>query len=138
MTIEFENALPTPEEYILLRSAVGWNLIDEDAMVKGVEASTYSVLAKSEDKIVGMGRIVGDGGIIFMLADVMVIPEYQGKGIGKKIVNRIMDWIRTNSVKGSLIWLFAAEGREGFYEKFGFRKRPFSGKGAGMQWVWED
>jgi predicted N-acetyltransferase YhbS len=138
MTIEFENALPAPEEYILLRSAVGWNLIDENAMVKGVRASTYSVLAKSEGKTVGMGRIVGDGGIIFLLADVIVIPEFQGKGIGKEIMNRIMNWIKTNGAKGSLIWLFAAEGREGFYEKFGFEKRPADGKGAGMQWVWRE
>jgi len=83
-----------------------------------------------------MGRIVGDGGIFSLIVDIIVIPEYQGQGIGKTIVQNIMDWINANCAVGSTVWLFAAQGREGFYEKFGFKKRPMDGYGAGMQWFW--
>ena len=83
-----------------------------------------------------MGRIVGDGGIFSLIVDIIVIPEYQGQGIGKTIILNIMDWIKENCAVESTVWLFAAEGREGFYEKVGFEKRPMDGYGAGMQWFW--
>ena len=136
MILEFKNELPTLEEYKYLRSAVGWKLVDDKSLLKGLDSSTYSILAKEADKTIGMGRIVGDGGIFSLIVDIIVIPEYQGQGIGKTIVQNIMDWINANCTVESTVWLFAAEGREGFYEKFGFEKRPMDGYGAGMQWFW--
>ncbi|WP_010252160.1 GNAT family N-acetyltransferase [Acetivibrio cellulolyticus] len=139
MKIEFVNELPSVEEYKFLRSSVGWNIVnDEGAVKKGIEGSLYCVLAKDGDKTVGIGRVVGDGGIMFTIVDIIAIPEYQGCGIGKTIVKNIMDWIEKNCVKGTRIMLCAAEGRESFYEQFGFIKRPTSGYGAGMHWDWAE
>lgn len=130
------NEIPTIEEYKYLRSSVGWKLVDDNSIKKGLDASIWSILVKVEDKTVGMGRIVGDGGMFALIVDIILIPEYQGQGIGKVIIQNIMDWIKINYSTDSAVWLFAAEGREGFYEKFGFKKRPFDGYGYGMQWFW--
>ena len=138
MQIELKKELPTLEEYKCFRSAVGWKLVDDKSIAKGLNSSTYSILAKVGDKTIGMGRIVGDGGIFSLIVDIIVIPEFQGQGIGKVIIQNIIDWIKANCVVGSTVWLFAAEGREGFYEKFGFEKRPMDSYGAGMQWFWRN
>lgn len=138
MKTEIMQGLPTPEEYRDLRASAGWKLLDANAMAKGVASSVYGVIAKQDGKTVGMGRIVGDGGIIHLLADIIVMPEFQGMGIGRAIILNLMDWIQTTCVRDSLVWLFSAEGKEGFYEKFGFKRRPSSGMGSGMQWYWRD
>lgn len=78
---------------------------------------------------------MGDGGIFFLIVDIIVIPEYQGLGIGSEIVRQLLEWIHATASTDSMIWLFAAEGKEGFYEKLGFMRRPAPGKGAGMQWI---
>ena len=54
MEIEIISGLPSLEEYKILRSAVGWKLIDENAMVRGINASIYSALAKAGDRTVAM------------------------------------------------------------------------------------
>jgi GNAT superfamily N-acetyltransferase len=138
VNIQFVDELPTVEEYKFLRSAVGWDIIDDGSLKKGLEGSLYCVLAKDGDKTVGIGRVVGDGGIMFTVVDIIAIPEYQGHGIGKMIVKNIMDWINRNCAKGTRIMLCAAEGRESFYEQFGFIKRPTTGYGAGMHWDWAE
>ena len=52
-----------------------------------------------------------------MIFDVVLLPEFQGKGIGKEIIRRLAD--RSTSQK---VLLYAAPGKEGFYSKLGFRK----------------
>jgi|GEM_PF-3038999 len=44
--LEFKNELPTLEEYKHLRSAVGWKIVDDKSILKGLDSSTYSILAK--------------------------------------------------------------------------------------------
>lgn len=138
MRIDIIKGIPTLLEYKFLRSSVGWKLVDDASILKALDNSTYSILAKDGDKTIGMGRIVGDVGIFSLIVDIIVIPEYQGQGIGKAIVQNVMNWIKENCAEDSTVWLFAAEGRDGFYEKFGFEKRPIPGYGPGMQWFWSN
>jgi GNAT superfamily N-acetyltransferase len=71
-----------------------------------------------------MGRIVGDGAIYFYVQDVIVRPAHQGRGIGRCIVNCLMDWIHDNAPPRAFVGLFAAEGRDGFYAHYGFMRHP--------------
>lgn len=48
----------------------------------------------------------------------VVLPEYQGRGIGKEIIKRICEQLAVEN-----IILYAVPGREGFYEKCGFKKK---------------
>ena len=72
--------------------------------------------------LVGMGRLVGDGAMYWYLQEIIVLPEYQGKGIGKSIVNRLIEHIKSTAVPGTRVdvGLTAVKGKESFYEKFGF------------------
>jgi len=105
-----------------LRSSVGWfdNPSDEKWQeILSKSAFVYSMF--DGDKLVGMGRIVEDG-IMCMFYDIIVHKDYQGKGIGKMIINKLLTF--TEDKNYSSISLFAwPENKEillPFYKKFGF------------------
>jgi GNAT superfamily N-acetyltransferase len=67
-----------------------------------------------------MGRLIGDG-TYYLVVDIIVQPEYQGKGIGSKILDSITKYVEDNTPIGgrSSVQLIAEPGKEGFYEKKG-------------------
>lgn len=78
---------------------------------------------------------VGDGAMYWYLQEIVVHPDYQGKGIGKSIVNRLIEHVKSTAIPGSqvTIGLSAAKGKDAFYEKFGFVSRPTESCGPGME-----
>jgi len=137
MNITYTNHL-SAEEFNGLRADVGWTPIDHGLVVKGLENTAFVVCARDGEKAIGMARVITDFGYVYYIANVVVSPEYQGKGIGREIMTRILAYIN-NDVSGDqvrYIALMAAEGKEEFYEKFGFLKRPSGKSGCGMtMWV---
>ncbi len=83
---------------------------------------------------VAMGRMLFDFGYTAYLGDVIVRPEYQGQGIGKRIVENLIDRTMDSAHEGEWIMfiLGAAKNKEPFYEKLGFQKRPNETSGGGM------
>ncbi|MED1425669.1 GNAT family N-acetyltransferase, partial [Bacillus altitudinis] len=65
---------------------------------------------KDNNQIIGMGRIVGDGAIYFYIQDIVVHPEYQKNGIGKKIMNTLVEYLNQNAPDKAFIGLFASQG----------------------------
>ncbi len=127
---EFEN--PTPIEYNTIRNTTGWDKLDLKTIEKGLVNSLFSVCLYHNEKLVGIGRIIGDNSIYFYIQDIIVIPEYQGKGLGKLIMKKVMQYIDNNADNNSFIGLMAAEGVESFYNKLGFETRPTSRPGMYM------
>jgi len=82
--------------------------------------SIYCVCIEDQDKIIGFGRIVGDGGTVFYIQDIIVIPSYQKQKIGTLIMEKIMDYIDKNCIDGAIIGLIANNGLDNFYKKFDF------------------
>ena len=126
----------TGDEYNELRLSVDWKPITEGQAGRGLEHTTFLSVARDDGKIVAMGRILFDFGYTAYLGDVIVRPEYQGRGIGKKIVEHLIDKTMEAAHEGERIMfiLGAAKDKEGFYEKLGFHRRPneFSGDGMSM------
>ena len=105
-----------------------------DQIRTGLKNSAFIVAAKDGNITVGMARIVSDGGYVAFIVDVLVLPEYQRKGIGKTMMGMIMEYTR-NMLKSNYciqVDLLAAKGKERFYEQFGFIKRPDDSFGCGM------
>lgn len=84
---------------------------------KAFENSHTVVFVFDSDKLVGFGRALSDGVYQAALYDIAVLPEYQGKGIGRIIIDRIVACIPNCN-----IILYAAPGKDTFYEKLQFRK----------------
>jgi ribosomal protein S18 acetylase RimI-like enzyme len=80
--------------------------------------SRYKCFVYDEDKIVGVGRALADGVDVSYIADVAIHPEYQGQGIGKAIVNKLVEFSKGHNK----IILYANIGKEPFYAKLGFAK----------------
>jgi GNAT superfamily N-acetyltransferase len=128
---------PTPEEYQRLRRAVGWTLPGDSAVEPSLRNSPYCLCARAHGEIVGMARIVGDGGLVHYIQDVIVDPSRQGEGIGRRLMDRIMEYVRRHAVRHTIVGLMAAKGKEPFYERYGFFTRPNEHHGAGMTMFWE-
>ena len=133
MNITYTNTV-SAEDCNRLRNSAGWVQIHPDQIETGLKNSAFIVAAKDGDITVGMARLISDGGYVVFIIDVLVLPEYQNKGIGKTMLNKIMDYIRNQLKDGYCIQvdLMAAKGRESFYEQFGFTKRPDDIFGCGM------
>jgi ribosomal protein S18 acetylase RimI-like enzyme len=69
-------------------------------------------------KLVAAGRALADGVDCSYICDVAVHPEYQGKGLGKQVVTKLMEFSRNHRK----IILYAAVGKESFYRKLGFKR----------------
>ena len=69
------------EEFNYLYDAVGWGSYDEKVSEKALANTMYSVSVYDDDKIIGYGRIIGDGICFLYIHDVMVIPKYKNKKI---------------------------------------------------------
>ena len=80
--------------------------------------SMFKWLAYDGEKIVAAGRAVADGVDCSYLCDIVVHPAYQGSGLGKELIQRLI----TASKGHRKTILYAVPGREPFYEKFGFRR----------------
>ena len=81
------------------------------------ENSHTVVFVFDSEKMIGFGRALSDGAYQAAIYDVAVLPGYQGRGIGKIIVEKIVQ----NCLDCNLI-LYAAPGKEKFYEKLSFRR----------------
>ena len=132
--IKVEENKITVDEFNYLYDAVGWWHYENNITTKALANTLYSVSIYDNDKIIGFGRVIGDGICFLYIHDVMVVPEYQSKKIGTMIMNNLLDKIyEIRKENQSLrVYLGAAKGKEGFYEKFGFVKRVEAGLGSGM------
>jgi len=117
------------QEYQYLRGTTGWCMIDDDTVRKGLTSDLFSVCAFYDNQLVGMGRVVGDGAIYFYVQDIVVVPEYQGKGIGKRIMNAVEAYLKKHAKPNTFVGLMAAEGMQGFYTRFGYLERPLNAPG---------
>lgn len=133
---EITNSL-TPEEYMELRKLVGWGMFPLEQAAEGLKNSFILVCFRVDGKPVAIGRAVSDHGYVVYIADVIVVPEYQGQGLGRKVMEYLLEQIKASLKPGYkvMISLLAAKGKEKFYNKFDFVDRPSEDFGCGMhQW----
>lgn len=132
MKITIKDELVSTAAFKELRNSVGWPLPPDSAIDTSLRNTEYCVAAYADEALAGMGRIIGDKGFIYFIADIIVKPELQGKKIGGKIMKSIMSYLQNHAPENAYITLMAAKGKEEFYEKFGFFKRPTDKLGSGM------
>ena len=132
----FENQLDV-QTYFDLRTSVDWINFSPEQTQTALKNSVLDIVAYDQEKAVGMGRIVGDGAIYCYVQDVVIHPNYQGKGIGSTILNKLIEKVAQNLEDGERmsLGLVAAEGKESFYRQFGFKDLPHEASGAGMRKV---
>lgn len=111
-------------EYQALRSSTNWDQVEDEVVKLALESDLYSICVLDNEKIVGIGRVIGDGSIYFYIQDVIVLPAYQEKGIGKTIMTNIETYLSKKTNHNSFVGLMAAEGVIDFYVQFDYEERP--------------
>jgi len=98
---------------------VKWSVRIESEIQAAFKQSTFTCFVYKEDKIVGFGRTYDDGKYYATICDVAIDPKHQGTGIGTEIMSSLK-----SRIKGyQIVTLTAAPGKEGFYEKLGWKKQ---------------
>ena len=128
-----KHSFPSNNQFNELFQSVGWGNREDEKINLHRKTSCFSVCVFDENQIVGMARVVGDGSY-FTVFDVVVRKEYHGQGIGSTLMNEIIKWYKSIEDDDTYLYLGASHGKESFYEKFGFKARPYDNIGAGMKY----
>jgi ribosomal protein S18 acetylase RimI-like enzyme len=80
--------------------------------------SMYKCFVYDSGRLIAVGRALADGRDCSYICGVAVHPDYQGIGIGKEVVTKLV----TLSNEHKKIILYAAAGKEPFYRKLGFKR----------------
>ncbi len=134
MNIKFRAEVPDGDQFWNLFQTTGWNenyQLTSQELIEALRSSWYLLAAYKGEKLIGFGRLVSDGILHAMIYELIVLPEYQGQGIGGEILERLIDYCQAAGVRD--IQLFCARGKRKFYEKRGFVARP--DEAPGMQLV---
>lgn len=97
--------------------SVGMAYHEPEMHRKAFESSHTTVFLYHAGRLIGFGRAISDGAYQAAVYDCAVVEAFQGKGLGKIIIKTIL-----SGISHCNIILYASPGKEGFYEKYGFRK----------------
>ncbi|RJG22564.1 GNAT family N-acetyltransferase [Paenibacillus thiaminolyticus] len=111
---------PSPEEYVAIRKAAGLSPKSLEGAAVGLQNSLFTVTLRQDGQLIGMGRIIGDGGCFFEVVDICVLPSQQGQGWGKTIMTEISRYLDENAPKQSYVSLIADLPADQLYAQFGF------------------
>ena len=82
--------------------------------------SAAHVVLRETGELVGMGRVIGDGGWYFHIADMCVLPEHQRRGVGDAVLTHLIDGIRAATPADPYITLLADPPGRALYRRHGF------------------
>ncbi len=127
---------PALEEYLALRKDAG---LSQKTPEQGAAALTGSwffchVRDRETGRAVAMGRVIGDGGWCFHIADMATLPEFQGRGLGRRVIDTLVAQIRQGAPENPYITLIADPPGRRLYEQVGFIEINPS-RGMELPWV---
>jgi GNAT superfamily N-acetyltransferase len=105
------------EQLIELRESVGWDSM-EDYYKKVLGKTYFSLGCYVNERLVGFVDVLSDGITDAFIRDLMVNPEYQGKGIGKRLLSITIEKLKEDGIY-AINALFDEELKD-FYKSFGF------------------
>lgn len=117
-------------EWLYSQDTIDWNELSNlykvaplgekkhEDLEKAFTNSIFKCFVFDQGRLVGAGRALADGIDCSYLCDIAVLPDYQGHGIGKSIVSKLVGL----STEHKKIILYANPGKEAFYKKLGFKR----------------
>jgi GNAT superfamily N-acetyltransferase len=114
---------PSVPQFRDLRGAAGLSRFTEETARISLANYLHGEWLYEGDELVGMGRLIGDGGCFAQVTDMAVHPRLQGQGWGGRIMSRLMAWADANLPAQCYISLIADNGAEKLYARHGFELR---------------
>ena len=118
------------DEVIALYDAVGWSAYTKapTALRAAIAGSSYVVAARRGERLIGLARAVSDNATICYLQDVLVLPEEQRNGVGRALVQAVLD--RYRAVRQKVLLTDDEPGQRAFYEALGYAELRDYGQGT--------
>ena len=115
-----EDIILNVEDILYLYNDVGWNSYtkDIDSLIKSIKNSLKVISVWDKDLLVGLIRVVGDGHSIIYIQDILILQKYQNRGIGKRLIEIILD--KYKNVRQKVLLTDKEEKNILFYKKVGF------------------
>lgn len=136
MAITYTDTLPTAlHELVHLYENVGWRAYTQDRarLIRAIQQSQYVLLARDQQKIVGLIRTVGDGETIVYIQDLLVHTAYQRRGIGTALMRQTLD--RFQHCRQQVLLTDEQPETRSFYEALGFQSCDQGKVVAFVKWV---
>lgn len=119
MKIEYK--APSAADYVNLRLRSGMGKKDIVRSQAALDGSLFTVSIYDINKLIAFGRVVGDGGITYVVSDIMVDKEYQRQGLGDKIMQNIDHFLDEHTFEDSYVCLIANSPADRLYHKYKFQ-----------------
>ena len=113
--------VPSVEDYCRLRVSAGLSPKSPEAAAVGLPNTLFGVVIVEDDRVIGMGRVIGDGGLFYQLVDIAVEPAHQRRGLGKAIVGKLLEYLQQSAPDGAHVSLIADGPAQHLYSRFGFK-----------------
>ncbi|MDZ4992538.1 GNAT family N-acetyltransferase [Clostridium perfringens] len=115
-----EDIILNVEDILCLYNDVGWSSYtkDIDVLMKSIENSLKVISVWDKNLLVGLIRVVGDGYSIIYIQDILVLQKYQNNGIGKRLIEIILD--KYKNVRQKVLLTDKQDKTISFYKKVGF------------------
>ncbi len=117
------------KNYQTLRNTTAWPKLSDQQVEHALGNDLFSVAVFDKNRIIGMGRVIGDGAIYYYVQDVIVHPDFQKKGVGALVMDSIENYFTKRVHNYAFIGLMAAEGSMEFYKKLGYKVRSDAASG---------
>jgi GNAT superfamily N-acetyltransferase len=95
-----------------------WGVSRTDEANRRAFDNSLCVAAHLDGKQVGFARAITDYTVFAYVADVIIWPEHRGQGIGKRLVQALIDHPGVGTVTH---WSLSTDAAHSLYEKFGFK-----------------
>ena len=109
---------PSVEDYMRVRKAAGLGAKSLEGAKMGLPNTIFAAQAVFRGEMVALCRLIGDGGLFYMVADGVVLPEHQGKGLGKLALGECVEHFRQTAPPGA--YLMGMSISPEFVKKVGF------------------
>lgn len=124
MNIQVVYGAPSADDYVSLRLRSGMGNKDLKRSEIALKNSLFIVALYDEEKLIGFGRVVGDGGITYVVSDIMVDKDYQRRGLAEQVMKAIDGYFEENTYEDSYICLIANHPADLLYNKHKFEYLP--------------
>jgi len=118
MDIKFSETRELKIEGIVpIYKANGWSSAEKPTVLyNALQNSDSLITAWDGNKLIGLGNAISDGYLVVYYPHLLVHPNYQGKGIGKMIVEKMQEKYGDFHMQ-----MLTADGKAiDFYQKAGF------------------
>jgi ribosomal protein S18 acetylase RimI-like enzyme len=94
-----------------------------ERLEQAIRGSTRVLGLYRGEQQVGFARAISDGAILAYLADVYVLPEHRGCGLGLELVREMVDG-EAGGLSSNVRWMLHTADAQGLYERLGFSSEP--------------